>query len=67
MILICSLLNRSGLAAAHRLRSAGVAVTVFEAQNAVGGKIKSFSNDGLIWEQGPNTMVHVHLLFGHCH
>lgn len=47
----------SGLAAAHRLRSAGVAVTVFEAQNAVGGKIQSFSNDGLIWEQGPNTMV----------
>jgi len=50
-------LERSGLAAAHRLRSEGVAVTVFEAQDAVGGKIQSYSKDGLIWEKGPNTMV----------
>ncbi|KAG0606106.1 hypothetical protein M758_9G114400 [Ceratodon purpureus] len=47
----------SGLAAAYRLRSGGVAVTVFEAQDAVGGKIQSYSKDGLIWEKGPNTMV----------
>jgi oxygen-dependent protoporphyrinogen oxidase len=47
----------SGLAAAYRLRSEGVAVTVFEAQSAVGGKIQSYSKDGLIWEKGPNTMV----------
>lgn len=50
-------LEQSGLAAAYRLRSEGVAVTVFEAQSAVGGKIQSYSKDGLIWEKGPNTMV----------
>lgn len=48
---------RSGLAAAYRLRSEGVAVTVFETQDYVGGKIQSYSRDGLIWEKGPNTMV----------
>jgi protoporphyrinogen oxidase len=53
----------SGLAAAYRLKAAGVAVTVFETQNAVGGKIQSFSQNGLIWEKGPNTMVH---LYGTC-
>jgi oxygen-dependent protoporphyrinogen oxidase len=47
----------SGLAAAYRLKAAGVAVTVFETQNAVGGKIQSFSQNGLIWEKGPNTMA----------
>jgi len=47
----------SGLSAAYRLRSEGVAVTVFETQDSVGGKIQSYSGDGLIWEKGPNTMV----------
>ncbi len=47
----------SGLSAAYRLRSEGVAVTVFETQDSVGGKIQSYSRDGLIWEKGPNTMV----------
>jgi hypothetical protein len=28
----------------------------------VGGKIQSFSKDGLIWEKGPNTMVYVYAL-----
>lgn len=54
-----SFLHRSGLAAAYRLMSEGVTVTVFEAQDAVGGKIQSYSKDGLIWEKGPNTMVHI--------
>jgi protoporphyrinogen oxidase len=32
-------------------------VTLFEAENSSGGKIKSFYEDGFIWEKGPNTMV----------
>lgn len=59
-LLMLSFHEWSGLAAAYRLRSEGVAVTVFEAQDAVGGKIQSYSKDGLIWEKGPNTMVHMH-------
>ncbi|MCO5582045.1 hypothetical protein L7F22_035936 [Adiantum nelumboides] len=47
----------SGLAAAYRLKIEGAAVTVFEAENICGGKIKSFSDDGFIWEKGPNTMT----------
>lgn len=47
----------SGLAAAYRLKAEGVAVTVFEAENHSGGKITSFSEDGFIWEKGPNTMT----------
>lgn len=49
--------RHSGLAAAYRLRSEGVAVTLFETQNDVGGKIQSYSQNGLVWEKGPNTMV----------
>lgn len=47
----------SGLAAAYRLKAEGVAVTVFEAESNSGGKIKSFSEDGFVWEKGPNTMT----------
>lgn len=47
----------SGLAAAYRLKAEGVIVTVFEAENICGGKIKSFSEDGFTWEKGPNTMI----------
>ncbi|EFJ20080.1 hypothetical protein SELMODRAFT_271323 [Selaginella moellendorffii] len=47
----------SGLAAAYRLRAAGVSVTVYEAENSIGGKLKSVSENGFIWEKGPNTMT----------
>ena len=49
--------KHSGLAAAYRLKKEGVAVTLFEAESSSGGKIKSFCDDGFIWEKGPNTMV----------
>ena len=39
------------------LKKEGVAVTLFEAESSSGGKIKSFCEDGFIWEKGPNTMV----------
>lgn len=47
----------SGLAAAYRLKSQGLAVTIFEADGTTGGKIKSVAQNGLIWEKGANTMT----------
>lgn len=47
----------SGLAAAYRLRQEGVNVTVFEAEGTVGGKLQSLSENGYIWDFGPNSMV----------
>ncbi|CAN8236447.1 unnamed protein product [Cochlearia groenlandica] len=47
----------SGLAAAHKLKSKGLNVTVFEADVRAGGKLKSVVLDGLIWDQGANTMT----------
>lgn len=51
----------SGLAAAYKLKSHGLNVTVFEAEGRVGGKLKSVVQDGLIWDEGANTMVYVNL------
>lgn len=47
----------SGLAAAYRLKSNGLSVTLFETEERAGGKIKSSSGDGFIWDEGANTMV----------
>ena len=47
----------SGLAAAYKLKSKGVNVTVFEADGRVGGKLRSVIRNGLIWDEGANTMV----------
>ncbi|GAB4848011.1 Acyl-coenzyme A oxidase 2 [Ancistrocladus abbreviatus] len=47
----------SGLAAACKLKSHGVSVTLFEADQRAGGKIKSVIRDGLIWDEGANTMT----------
>lgn len=49
--------NASGLAAAYKLKSNGVDVTVFEADARAGGKLRSVWQDGLIWDEGANTMV----------
>jgi len=32
-------------------------VTVFEADGRVGGKLRSVMQNGLIWDEGANTMV----------
>lgn len=53
VIIRCS----SGLAAAYKLKTHGLDVTVFEAEGRVGGKLRSISQDGLIWDEGANTMV----------
>ncbi|XP_010250782.1 PREDICTED: protoporphyrinogen oxidase, mitochondrial isoform X2 [Nelumbo nucifera] len=47
----------SGLAAAYKLKSHGLNVTLFEAEERAGGKIRSVSQDGLIWDEGANTMT----------
>ncbi|KAK9108441.1 hypothetical protein Syun_024452 [Stephania yunnanensis] len=47
----------SGLAAAYKLKSQGVRVTVFEADERAGGRLRSVSRDGLIWDEGANTMT----------
>lgn len=47
----------SGLAAAYKLKSNGLRVVVFEAEGRAGGKLRSGSQEGLIWDEGANTMV----------
>ncbi|XP_066345325.1 protoporphyrinogen oxidase, mitochondrial-like [Miscanthus floridulus] len=47
----------SGLAAAYRLRQSGVNVTVFEAADRAGGKIRTNNEGGFLWDEGANTMT----------
>ncbi|XWS44034.1 hypothetical protein CRYUN_Cryun15aG0010400 [Craigia yunnanensis] len=47
----------SGLAAAYKLKSNGLNVTVFEAEGRAGGKLRSVSREGLVWDEGANTMT----------
>ncbi|XP_050234204.1 protoporphyrinogen oxidase 2, chloroplastic/mitochondrial [Mercurialis annua] len=47
----------SGLAAAYKLKSHGLKVTVFEAEERAGGKLRSVFHNGLIWDEGANTMT----------
>lgn len=47
----------SGLAAAYRLKKEGISVTIFDSQNAPGGVIKSYTQNGFIWDGGANTMA----------
>ncbi|TYH76533.1 hypothetical protein ES332_D04G093400v1 [Gossypium tomentosum] len=47
----------SGLAAAYKLKSQGLHVTVFESEGRAGGKLRSVSREGLIWDEGANTMT----------
>ena len=49
----------SGLAAAYKLKSHGLDVTVFEAEGRAGGRLRTVSQDGLVWDEGANTMVNL--------
>jgi oxygen-dependent protoporphyrinogen oxidase len=46
----------AGLTAAHHVHHAGLGVTVFEAADQVGGKIRSERAGGYLIEHGPNTI-----------
>ncbi|KAK2660584.1 hypothetical protein Ddye_007117 [Dipteronia dyeriana] len=45
--------------AAYKLKSHGLNVMVFEAEGRAGGKLSSISKDGLVWDEGANTMVDI--------
>ena len=47
----------TGLAAAHYLRRAGVSVTLVEAGDRLGGKIRTLDLDGVPVEAGPDTFL----------
>ena len=47
----------SGLAIALRLRAKGHDVTIFEANNSLGGKLKEFSKDGYRFDKGPTVFT----------
>ena len=47
----------SGLCVAHRLRKAGVDLTLFESGTCVGGNIKTEIRDGFLFEHGPNSTM----------
>jgi len=47
----------TGLTAAFRLQQRGVAVTLYEATERVGGVIRSAQRDGYLAEFGPNTIL----------
>jgi oxygen-dependent protoporphyrinogen oxidase len=47
----------TGLTAAFRLRSQGIPVVLYEAENRVGGVIQTIRQDGFLAESGPNSIL----------
>ncbi len=47
----------TGLTVAFCLKRKGIAVTVYEASNRIGGVIQSVCEDGFLAENGPNTIL----------
>lgn len=52
----------AGIASALRLRHKGYDVTVFEANEYVGGKLTAFTKDGYRWDAGPSLFTMPHLV-----
>jgi phytoene desaturase len=50
-----------GLSAAIRLRTAGYAVTLYEKNARVGGKMSEFVQDGFRWDTGPSVITMRHI------
>lgn len=47
----------TGLTTAFYLKKAGIPVTIFEKSHQIGGVMQSFTQDGFVYEQGPNSGV----------
>ncbi len=47
----------TGLAAAYRLTQAGQAVRLFDVADRTGGVVRSESENGWLWESGPNSFL----------
>lgn len=47
----------AGLTTAYELSKKGVEVTLFEAAPRVGGKVRTESNEGVVYEAGPDSFV----------
>ncbi len=54
----------SGLTAAFRLKKSGLTVAVIEASGKVGGAIETRSENGFLFELGPNTVLENHPAIG---
>lgn len=52
----------AGIASALRLRKKGYAVTVFEANSYVGGKLTTIKKEGYRWDTGPSLFTMPHLV-----
>ena len=52
----------AGVSAALRLHKRGYAVTVFEKNSYIGGKMNEFVQDGYRWDTGPSVFTLPHLL-----
>ena len=50
----------TGLTAAYYLKKRGLDVVIFEKENRPGGVIQTYSEDGFVYEAGPNTGVLSH-------
>ena len=50
----------TGLTAAHTLRKQGKEVLVVEKENRIGGQIRTFEEQGFVYESGPNTGMVAH-------
>jgi len=49
----------TGLTAAYVLGRAGVATTLLEATDRLGGKVRTFAGDGFVVEEGPDSFIAV--------
>ena len=52
----------AGLAASIRLKQKGYSVDVFEASNAIGGKLGALNKEGFRWDTGPSLFTMPHLI-----
>ncbi len=52
----------AGLACAARLAASGFSVTIFEQNNAVGGKLGLLQDSGYSWDTGPSLFTQPHLM-----